>query len=81
MPPTIFDPEFAVSFFTTAMVAKRREGDGWLHEIKHDGHRLVAILDGRAQAGNNAGVDHDVDGDPRPAAGTTRFDIGADELP
>jgi bifunctional non-homologous end joining protein LigD len=22
-------------------------GDGWLHEIKHDGHRLVAILDGR----------------------------------
>jgi len=23
------------------------EGAGWLHEIKHDGHRLVAILDGR----------------------------------
>jgi len=22
------------------------DGDGWLHEIKHDGHRLVAILDG-----------------------------------
>jgi bifunctional non-homologous end joining protein LigD len=22
-------------------------GDGWLHEIKHDGHRLVAIVDGR----------------------------------
>lgn len=22
-------------------------GDGWLHEIKHDGHRLVAILNGR----------------------------------
>src|SRR5215467_11430657 len=21
-------------------------GDGWLHEIKHDGHRLVAILPG-----------------------------------
>ena len=22
------------------------EGDGWLHEIKHDGHRLVAIVAG-----------------------------------
>src|SRR5215468_9685003 len=22
-------------------------GDGWLHELKHDGHRLVAIFDGR----------------------------------
>ena len=21
------------------------EGEGWLHEIKHDGHRLVAIID------------------------------------
>jgi bifunctional non-homologous end joining protein LigD len=21
-------------------------GDGWLHEIKHDGHRLVAVVDG-----------------------------------
>src|SRR5436190_13448386 len=24
-------------------------GDGWLHEIKHDGHRLVAILPGDGQ--------------------------------
>jgi bifunctional non-homologous end joining protein LigD len=24
-------------------------GDGWLHEIKHDGHRLVAILPGNGQ--------------------------------
>jgi bifunctional non-homologous end joining protein LigD len=21
-------------------------GDGWLHEVKYDGHRLVAIVDG-----------------------------------
>jgi bifunctional non-homologous end joining protein LigD len=21
-------------------------GDGWLHEVKHDGHRLIAIIDG-----------------------------------
>ena len=21
-------------------------GDGWLHEVKHDGHRLVAIVAG-----------------------------------
>jgi hypothetical protein len=21
-------------------------GDGWLHELKHDGHRLIAIFDG-----------------------------------
>src|SRR5262249_58523071 len=24
-------------------------GDGWLHEIKHDGHRLVAVLPGGGQ--------------------------------
>ena len=23
------------------------EGDGWLHEIKHDGHRLIVIIPGR----------------------------------
>jgi len=22
------------------------EGEGWLHEIKHDGHPLLAIIDG-----------------------------------
>jgi len=21
------------------------DGEGWLHEIKHDGHRLIAIVD------------------------------------
>ncbi len=26
--------------------AKPPEGEGWLHEIKHDGHRLVAIVAG-----------------------------------
>src|SRR5207248_3516961 len=26
-----------------------RSGDGWLHEINHDGHRLVAILPGDRQ--------------------------------
>jgi bifunctional non-homologous end joining protein LigD len=25
------------------------EGEGWLHEIKHDGHRLIAILPGGHQ--------------------------------
>jgi bifunctional non-homologous end joining protein LigD len=25
------------------------DGDGWLHEIKHDGHRLIAIVPGRGQ--------------------------------
>jgi hypothetical protein len=29
-------------------------GDGWLHEIKHDGHRLVAIVDGKAFSGFSA---------------------------
>ena len=28
---------------------KPPEGDGWLHEIKHDGHRLVATLPGDGQ--------------------------------
>src|SRR5689334_13220603 len=27
--------------------AQPPDGDGWLHEIKHDGHRLVAIIPGR----------------------------------
>jgi ATP-dependent DNA ligase len=27
--------------------ARPTEDDGWLHEVKHDGRRLVAILDGR----------------------------------
>jgi bifunctional non-homologous end joining protein LigD len=26
--------------------AEPPEGDGWLHEIKHDGHRLAAIIAG-----------------------------------
>lgn len=30
-----------------ASAAEPPLGAGWLHEIKHDGHRLVAILDGR----------------------------------
>src|SRR5437763_17018956 len=25
------------------------DGDGWLHEIKHDGHRLIAIIPSRGQ--------------------------------
>ena len=29
--------------------AQPPEGDGWLHEIKHDGHRLVAIVSSRGQ--------------------------------
>src|SRR5437763_3482723 len=27
--------------------ARPPDGDGWLHEVKHDGHRLVAIIAGR----------------------------------
>jgi len=27
--------------------ARPPDGDGWLHEVKHDGHRLVAIIPGR----------------------------------
>jgi ATP-dependent DNA ligase len=23
------------------------EGDDWLHEVKYDGHRILAVLDGR----------------------------------
>src|SRR4051794_29343268 len=25
------------------------QGDGWLHEIKHDGHRLIAVVPGGGQ--------------------------------
>ena len=27
--------------------ARPPEGNGWLHEVKYDGHRIVAVLDGR----------------------------------
>jgi len=29
--------------------ARPPDGDRWLHEIKHDGHRLIAIVPGRGQ--------------------------------
>jgi bifunctional non-homologous end joining protein LigD len=25
------------------------DGEGWLHEIKHDGHRLLAVIDNRGR--------------------------------
>src|SRR5207237_3178119 len=28
--------------------AEPPDGEGWLHEIKHDGHRLAAIIPGKA---------------------------------
>jgi len=38
---------------------KRPPGDGWLHEIKHDGHRLVAIIpsDGQLMLRSRNGYD------------------------
>ena len=27
--------------------ARPPEGNHWLHEVKYDGHRIVAVLDGR----------------------------------
>jgi bifunctional non-homologous end joining protein LigD len=27
--------------------ARPPDGNDWLHEIKHDGHRLIAIIPGR----------------------------------
>ena len=38
------------SYIRVAVVspaARPPEGNGWLHEIKYDGHRIVAVLDGR----------------------------------
>jgi ATP-dependent DNA ligase len=32
-----------------ASTAAPPDGDGWPHEIKYDGHRLVAIIDGRGR--------------------------------
>jgi len=29
--------------------ARPPAGDRWLHEVKHDGHRLLAIVPGRGQ--------------------------------
>jgi bifunctional non-homologous end joining protein LigD len=37
----------SVKLQVCAAAAEPPAGDGWLHELKHDGHRLVAVLDGR----------------------------------
>jgi ATP-dependent DNA ligase len=36
-----------VAFQLAMSSAEPPEGDAWLHEIKHDGHRLAVVLDGR----------------------------------
>jgi bifunctional non-homologous end joining protein LigD len=36
-----------VGFALAMSSAEPPEGDAWLHEIKHDGHRLAAVVDGR----------------------------------
>jgi bifunctional non-homologous end joining protein LigD len=39
------------SYIRVAVVspaARPPEGNGWLHEIKYDGHRIVAVLEGAA---------------------------------
>jgi bifunctional non-homologous end joining protein LigD len=33
-------------FLLVRSASESPEGNGWLHEIKHDGHRLLAITDG-----------------------------------
>jgi bifunctional non-homologous end joining protein LigD len=35
-----------IRFQVCSAAAEPPSGDGWLHEIKHDGHRLLAIVDG-----------------------------------
>ena len=36
-----------IRFIIVSPTAEPPAGHGWLHEIKHDGHRLLAITDGR----------------------------------
>src|SRR4051812_46270566 len=36
-----------VTLQVCAAASEPPAGDAWLHELKHDGHRLIAVLDGR----------------------------------
>jgi bifunctional non-homologous end joining protein LigD len=40
------DPPGEVRFQIVSACAEPPAGEGWLHEIKHDGHRLLAIIAG-----------------------------------
>jgi bifunctional non-homologous end joining protein LigD len=39
-----------VSFAVCQHAADPPVGEGWLHEVKHDGHRVAVIIDGRGRA-------------------------------
>jgi len=45
-----------------------------------DGYHLTAAS-AAIDKGVNAGVDHDIDGDPRPIPASAGYDLGADEFP
>src|SRR5437763_8321 len=52
------DPPGEVRFQIVSACAEPPAGEGWLHEIKHDGHRLVAIVAGeRLQLVSRNGYD------------------------
>ncbi len=39
--------------------AEPPEGDGWLHEVKHDGYRIIAVVEGgRARLWSRGGADY-----------------------
>jgi bifunctional non-homologous end joining protein LigD len=41
------------------LVAASPGGDEWLHEVKHDGYRVIAVLDaGRARVFSRRGKDY-----------------------
>jgi bifunctional non-homologous end joining protein LigD len=48
LPPTAVaaDAPREIRLQLSSTRAEPPEGDGWLHEIKHDGHRLAAIVTG-----------------------------------
>jgi bifunctional non-homologous end joining protein LigD len=49
-PPAVRTPlPAAVRLQIVTTTAAPPAGDGWAHEIKHDGHRLIAIVPGRGQ--------------------------------
>jgi bifunctional non-homologous end joining protein LigD len=36
-----------IRFLVASSSFKPPDGDNWLHEVKHDGHRLLTVSDGR----------------------------------
>ncbi|HZS35863.1 MAG TPA: hypothetical protein VFF06_03505 [Polyangia bacterium] len=77
---TATDDHFDAISFQSNNVDLSVTGPAFLDNANNDYH-LQSGSPCKGTAGASALTNHDIDGDPRPSVGTSRFDIGADQLP